>query len=57
MKTDKEIRIIAKLLEEKTQLQSKALERTGASKRTCLTQIVAIDRAIEIVRGEFREND
>lgn len=57
MKADKEIRILAQLLEAKTELQGEALSRTGASKRMCLAQIVAIDRAIEIVRGEFREND
>ena len=53
MKADKEVRIIAQLLEVKTELQEQALNRTGASKRTCLVQIKSIDKALEIVRKEF----
>lgn len=57
MKTDKEIRIIAQLLEIKTELQEKALE-TNATNRTkslIKQEIKGIDTAIEIVRKEFAE--
>ena len=64
MKTDKEIRIIAQLLEVKTELQllkvktelqEQALSRTGASKRMCLAQIKGIDSALEIIRKEIAD--
>lgn len=55
MKTDKEIRIIAQLLEIKTELQEQALSRTGASKRMCLAEIKGIDKALEIVKKEEEE--
>ena len=64
MKADKEIRIIAQLLEVKTELQllkvktelqEQALSRTGASKRMCLAQIKGIDKALEIVKKEMEE--
>lgn len=57
MRTDKEIRIIAQLLEVKTELQEKALE-TNASHRTksfIKQEIKGIDKAIEIVRKEFAD--
>ncbi len=55
MKADKEIRILAQLLEVKTELQEQALGRTGASKRMCLAEIKGIDRALEIVKKEIVE--
>lgn len=55
MKSDKEVRIIAQLLEVKTELQEQALNRTGASKRMCLAQIKGIDKALEIVRKEIAD--
>lgn len=55
MKADKEIRILAQLLEVKTELQERALGRTGASKRMCLAEIKGIDRALEIVKKEIVE--
>ena len=56
MKADKEIRIIAQLLEVKTELQEQALSRAGASRRICLAQIKGIDSALEIVKKETGEN-
>jgi hypothetical protein len=56
-KADKEIRILAQLLEVKTELQEQALSRTGASKRMCLAQIKGIDKALEIVRKGTGEDD
>ena len=55
MKADKKIRILAQLLEVKTELQEQALSRTGASRRTCLAQINGIDKALEIVKKEIGE--
>ena len=55
MKTDKEIRILAQLLEVKTELQEQALSRTGASKRMCLAEIHGIDKALEIIKKEIGE--
>ena len=55
MKADREIRVLAKLLEVKTELQEQALSRTGASKRMCLAEIKGIDKALEIVRKEIAE--
>lgn len=57
MKADKEIRILAQLLEVKTELQEQALGRTGASKRMCLAEIKGIDKALEIVRKGTGEDD
>ena len=57
MKADKEVRIIAQLLEIKTELQEQALGRTGASKRMCLAEIKGIDKALEIVRKGTGEDD
>ena len=54
-KANKEIRILAQLLEAKTELQEQALGRTGASKRMCLAEIKGIDRALEIVKKEIVE--
>ena len=54
-KADKEIRILAQLLEVKTELQEQALSRTGASKRMCLAQIKGIDKVLEIVKKEIVE--
>lgn len=57
MKTDKEVRIIAQLLEIKTELQEKALE-VGATHRTknfIKQEIRGLDKAIEIVRKEFAD--
>ena len=51
-RADREIRIVAQLLEVKTHLQEQALARTGASKRMCLAQIKGIDKALEIVKQE-----
>ncbi|HZK34887.1 MAG TPA: hypothetical protein VFD33_06230 [Bacillota bacterium] len=53
MKADRGIRILAQLLEAKTELQEQALCRTGASKRMCLAQIKGIDKALEIVKKEM----
>jgi len=52
-RTGRETRILAQLLEVKTQLQEQALARTGASKRMCLAQIKGIDKALEIVKKEM----
>lgn len=57
MKADKEIRILAQLLEVKTELQEQALGRTGASKRMCLAEIKGVDRALEIIKKEIREDE
>lgn len=57
MKADREIRILAQLLEAKTELQEQALNRTGASKRMCLAEIKGIDKALEIVRKGTGEDD
>lgn len=57
MKADKEIRILAQLLEVKTELQEQALGRTGASKRMCLAEIKGIDRALEIIKKEIGEDE
>ena len=57
MKADKGIRILAQLLEIKTELQGEALSRTGASKRMCLAEIHGIDKALEIVKKEMGEDD
>lgn len=54
-RADREIRIVAQLLEVKTQLQEQALARTGASKRMCPAQIKGIDKALEIVKKEIVE--
>jgi len=53
VKADREIRILAQLLEVKTELQEQALGRTGASKRMCLAEIKGIDKALEIVKKEM----
>ena len=55
-RADREIRIIAQLLEVKTELQEQALSRAGASKRMCLAEIKGIDRALEIIKKEIRED-
>lgn len=55
MKADREIRILAQLLEIKTELQEQALSRTGASKRMCLAEIRGIDKALKIVKKEMGE--
>lgn len=55
-RADKEIRIIAQLLEVKTELQEQALSRAGASKRMCLAEIKGIDKALEIVRKEIHHD-
>jgi len=52
-KAGRETRILAQLLEVKTQLQEQALARTGASKRMCLAQVKGIDKALEIVKKEM----
>ena len=57
MKVDRGIRILAQLLEVKTELQEQALSRTGASKRMCLAEIKGIDEALEIVKKEMGESD
>ena len=57
MEADKGIRILAQLLETKTELQEQALARTGASKRMCLAEIHGIDKALEIVKKEIGEDD
>lgn len=57
MKADKEVRIIAQLLEVKTELQEKALE-VGATNRTknfIKQEIKGIDKALEIVKKEFTD--
>lgn len=57
-KANKEIRIIAQLLEIKTELQEKALE-VGATNRTknfIKQEIKGIDSALEIVKKETGEN-
>lgn len=56
MKAEKRIRILAQLLETKTELQEQALSRTGASKRMCLAQIKGIDRALEIIKKETEDD-
>jgi len=55
-RADREIRVLAKLLEAKTELQEQALSRTGASKRMCLAQVKGIDKALEIVKKEIGED-
>ena len=55
MKADRGIRVLAQLLEIKTELQEQALSRTGASKRMCLAQIKGIDKALGIVKKEVEE--
>ena len=57
IKADKEIRILAQLLEAKTELQEQALGRTGASKRMRLAEIKGIDRTLEIIKKGIREDD
>lgn len=57
MKADRGIRILAQLLEVKTELQEQALSRTGASKRMCLAEIRGIDKALKIVKKEMGESD
>ncbi len=57
MKADRGIRVLAQLLEVKTQLLEQALARTGASKRMCLAQIKGIDKALGIVKKEMEENE
>ena len=55
MKVEKEVRIIAQLLEVKTELQEQALNRAGESKRMCLAQIKGVDEALKIVKKEMGE--
>lgn len=57
MKADKEVRIIAQLLEVKTELQEKALEinATHRTKSFIKQEVRGIDKAIEIVRKEFAD--
>ena len=57
MKADKEIRILAQILEAKIELQEQALGGTGASKRMCLAEIKGIDRALEIIKREIGEHE
>ncbi len=59
MIADTEIRIIAKLLEEKTQLQEKALRPSTTSRVKFLLQkeIEGIDTAIKIVKREFENEE
>ena len=56
MKADKEVRIIARLLEVKTELQEKVMNgMSGATKRLHMAEIRGLDKAIEIVRKEFAD--
>lgn len=57
IKDDKKIRILAQVLEVKTKLQEQALARTGASKRMCLAEIKGIDKSLEIIKKEIREDE
>lgn len=56
MKADKEVRIIAQLLEVKTEMLEKVMSgMAGATKRLYMAEIRGLDKAIEIVRKEFAD--
>lgn len=58
MRADKEVKIIARLLEEKTQLLEKALAptTTARTKMFIKAEINGIDIALKIIREEFGED-